>query len=208
MIRPTRSLESGRDSLSIPGSLVRAASMDPFTAALILAYMPTLPHWGYNGSARRYWDFQYAGKLRRVERQLHHYGSNLNAIPVLSEYRNHPDDFYLLRVGYGGVMGGIANITQDGYPPAAFHSYPNTLQIDGITGDFGPGFLAHAITTGTYVAEHPELGWIAFGGNLTVDGDVVRVRPLDAARARVYLAPLGLWLRLDAGDLRSSGDLF
>ena len=29
----------------------------------ILGYMPTLPHWGYNGNARRYWDFLYGGKL-------------------------------------------------------------------------------------------------------------------------------------------------
>jgi hypothetical protein len=169
------------------------------TLNAILAYMPTVPHWGYNGSARRYWDFQYAGKLRRVERQLHHYGSGLNAIPVLSEYRRHPEDFFLLRVGYGGVMGAIANITEDGFPPAAFHAYPSTLRIDGITGDYGPGFLAHAINTGTYVVRHPEFGWVCFGGDLSVDGDTVRVRPLDSARSRVYLAPLGLWLTLDAG---------
>ena len=169
------------------------------TLNAILAYMPTVPHWGYNGSARRYWDFQYAGKLKRVERQLHHYGSGLNAIPVLSEYRDHPQDFYLLRVGYGGVMGTLANITQDGFPPAAFHSYPSTLRIDGITGDYGPGFLGHAINTGTYLAHHPEFGWLAFGGNATVEGDIVRVRPLDSARSRVYLASLGLWLTLDVG---------
>jgi hypothetical protein len=66
------------------------------TLDAILAYMPTMPHWGYNGSARRYWDFLYAGKVRRVERQLHHYGSSLNAIPVLSEYRDRPDDYHLL----------------------------------------------------------------------------------------------------------------
>jgi hypothetical protein len=88
------------------------------TLNAILGYMPTVPHWGYNGSARRYWDFLYAGKLRRVERQLHHYGSGLNAIPVLTEFREHPDDFYLLRVGYGGVMGAIANITEDGFGPS------------------------------------------------------------------------------------------
>ena len=101
------------------------------TLNAILGYMPTVPHWGYNGSARRYWDFQYAGKLRRVERQLHHYGSGLNAIPVLSEYRDHPDDLYLLRVGYGGVMGAISNITQEGFGPSGFHAYPSTLRIDG-----------------------------------------------------------------------------
>jgi hypothetical protein len=173
------------------------------TLNAILAYMPTVPHWGYNGSARRYWDFQYAGKLRRVERQLHHYGSGLNAIPVLSEYREHPQDLYLLRVGYGGVMGAIANITDDGFPPAAFHSYPSTLRIDGITGDYGPGFLAHAINTGTYLTRHPELGWLAFGGQASVEADGVRVRPLDSARSRVYLAPLGLWLTLDAGTFES-----
>jgi len=169
------------------------------TLNAILGYMPTVPHWGYNGSARRYWDFQYAGKLRRLERQLHHYGSGLNAIPVLAEYRKHPDDFYLLRVGYGGLMGAIANVTRDGFGPSAFHAFPSTLRIDGYSGDYGPNFFGHAINTATYLVHHPQLGWLAFGGNLTEEGDVVRVTPLDAARARVYLAPLGLWLTLDAG---------
>ncbi len=173
------------------------------TLNAILAYMPTVPHWGYNGSARRYWDFQYAGKLRRIERQLHHYGSALNAIPVMAEFREQPDDLYLLRVGYAGVMGALANITEDGFPPAAFHSYPSTLRIDGITGDYGPGFLAHAISTGTYLAEDPEFGWLAFGGNLSVRGETVTVKPLDSGRSRVYLAPLGLSLTLDAGTFES-----
>lgn len=173
------------------------------TLNAILGYTPTLPHWGYNGSARRYWDFQYAGKLRRVERQLHHYGSGLNAIPVLSEYRDNPDDLYLLRVGYGGLMGAIANITQDGFGPSGFHAYPSTLRIDGYSGDYGTGFLGHVVNTGTYIAHDAEFGWLAFGGNLTVEGSSVRVRPMDSARSRVYLAPLGLWLTLDAGAFES-----
>lgn len=173
------------------------------TLNAILGYMPTVPHWGYNGSARRYWDFVYAGKLRRLERQLHHYGSGLNAIPVLTQFRDHPDDFYLLRVGYGGLMGAIANITEDGFGPSGFHAYPFTLRIDGYSGDYGPGFFGHAVNAGTYVVKHPEFGWLAFGGNLTVAGDTVRVRPLDAARSRVYLAPLGLWLTLEAGEFES-----
>jgi hypothetical protein len=165
--------------------------------------MPTLPHWGYNGSARRYWDFQYAGKLRRVERQLHHYGSGLNAIPVLSEYRANPHDLHLLRVGYGGLLGAISNITEDGFAPSGFHAWPSTLKIDGYSGDYGPGFLGHVVNTGTYITHDAEFGWLAFGGNLMVNGEVVRVRPLDSARARVYLAPLGLWLTLDAGTFES-----
>ncbi|MGD8328537.1 MAG: DUF5695 domain-containing protein [Acidobacteriota bacterium] len=169
------------------------------TLNAILGYMPTVPHWGYNGSARRYWDFQYAGKTRRVERQLHHYGSGLNAIPVLDEFRGQPDDLYLLRVGYGGVMGAIANITEDGFATCGFHAYPSTLQIDGYSGDYGPGFFGHAVNTGTYVARDDDLGWLVFGGNYTVEDSVVRVEPRDAARSRVYIAPFGLWLTLDAG---------
>jgi hypothetical protein len=173
------------------------------TLNAILGYMPTVPHWGYNGSARRYWDFIYAGKTRRLERQLHHYGSGLNAIPVLAEFRDHPDDFYLLRVGYGGLMGAVANITEEGFGPSGFHAYPSTLRIDGYSGDYGPGFFGHAVNAGTYVVRHPEFGWLAFGGNLTVAGDTVRVRPLDGARSRVYLAPFGLWLTLEAGGFET-----
>ncbi len=169
------------------------------TLNAILGYMPTVPHWGYNGSARRYWDFWYAGKLRRLERQLHHYGSGLNAIPVLSEFRDNPDDVYLLRVGYGGLMGAIANVTSEGFGPSGFHSYPSTLEIDGYSGDYGPGFFGHAVNAGTYVVRHPEFGWLSFGGNVNVAGTSVRVRPLDSGRSRFYIAPLGLWLTLDAG---------
>jgi len=179
------------------------------TLNAILGYMPTVPHWGYNGSARRYWDFWYAGKLSRLERQLHHYGSGMNSIPVLNEFRDNPDDLYLLRVGYGGVMGAISNITQEGFGPSGFHSFPSTLRIDGYSGDYGPGFFGHSMNVGTYVTHDPEFGWLAFGGNLSTEGNTVRVRPLDSVRSRVYVAPLGLWLTLDAGKfdtLEIAGD--
>lgn len=128
------------------------------TGEAMVRHAPHYAQFGQmGGSARRYWDFQYAGKLRRVERQLHHYGSGLNATPVLSEYRDQPEDTYLLRVGHAGVIGSIANITEDGFPPAAFHAFPSTLRIDGITGDYGPEFLAYATNTGAYLAHHPDL---------------------------------------------------
>ena len=168
----------------------------------ILGYMPTLPHWGYNGNARRYWDFLYGGApgpTSRIERQFHHYGSGLNAIPVLAEYRDHPDDYYLLRVGYGGTMGALSNIDQAGFASVAFHSFPSTLKWDAYSGDYGPNFFGHALNTATYVVDHPDFGWQAFGGNLKAAGDWVRVQPCDSFRTRVYVAPRGLWLTLDAG---------
>lgn len=165
----------------------------------IIGYMPAMPHWGYNGNARRYWDFLYGGKIRRIERQLHHYGSGLNAIPVLAHYREHPDDEYLLRVGYGGAMGALSNIDQEGFASVAFHSFPATLKWDPYSGDYGPNFFGHAFNTATYVIKDSEFGWQSFGGNLSVSGEWVNVQPLDSFRRRVYVATLGLWLTLDAG---------
>jgi hypothetical protein len=169
----------------------------------IIGYMPLVPHWGYNGSARRYWDFIYAGAPgSRYERQLHHYGSGLNAIPVLAQYRQQPDDIHLLRIGYAGTMGALTNIDQDGFASVAFHSFPESLRWDAYSGDYGPNFLGHALNAGTYVINHPEFGWQAFGGNVTTTAGRVSVQVLDSLRKRVYIAPFGLYLTLDAGQFQ------
>ncbi|NEW77899.1 MAG: hypothetical protein GZ086_00410 [Gelidibacter sp.] len=169
------------------------------TLDAILAYMPTMPHWAYNGNARRYWDFLYGGELRRVERQIHHYGSSLNAIPVLKQYRKTLDDLYLLKVGYGGLLGGISNITEDGFGPAAFHSYPTELRIDYLSGDYGSGFYGYAVNTATYITKDNDLGWLAFGGNISTKKDIVEVNITTAAKSKVFISQKQLWLTLDAG---------
>ena len=173
------------------------------TLKAILAYMPTVPHWAYNGNARRYWDFLYGGKLSRYERMIHHYGSGLNAIPVLSQYRQTPDDLYLLRVGYGGVLGTLSNITEDGFAPCASHSFPTDLRNDGISGDYGCGYFGYAVNTGTYITHDNEFGWLAFGGNLSAQKNWIKVDLTTAAKSRVFIAPVGLWLTLDAGTFKS-----
>ena len=127
----------------------------------------------------------------------------MNAIPLLAEYREHPDDLYLLRVGYAGTMGALTDIGEDGFPAAAFHSFPDMLRPDPITGDYGPNFFGHAWNTATYVVNDPEFGWQVFGGNLKIDGKRVSVTPLDSARTRAYIAPFGLWLTLDSGTFES-----
>ena len=96
-------------------------------------------------------------------------------------------------------MGALSNIDQDGFASAAFHTFPDTLKWDAYSGDYGPNFFGHAVNTGTYIINHPEFGWLAFGGNVAVKGDTVKIIPLDSLRQRVYLAPFGLWLTLDAG---------
>jgi hypothetical protein len=171
------------------------------TREVILAYDPTVPHWGYNGNARRYWDFLYGGKVPRIERQIHHYGSTLNAVPLFDAFRANPRDTHLLRVAYGGLMGGITNIDQEGFSSAAFHAYPDMMKWDAYTGDYGMGFFGHAYATATYLVNDPTFGWLAYGGNLKQQGGTLHVEPRDSARTRLFVAPAGLWLTLEAGKI-------
>ncbi len=174
------------------------------TREVILGYDPTVPSWGYNGNARRYWDFLYAGKVSRIERQIHHYGSALNAVPLFDAFRQNPSDLHLLRVAYGGMMGGITNIDQQGFGSAAFHSWPDMMKWDAITGDYGMGFYGHAIAAASYVVKDARLGWLGFGGDLSVNGKAIRFVPRDSARRRLFIAPAGLWITLRTGRIASA----
>lgn len=174
------------------------------TREVILGYDPTVPSWGYNGNARRYWDFLYAGKVQRYERQIHHYGSTLNAVPLFDAYRANPADLHLLRVAYGGMMGGITNIDREGFGSAAFHAWPDMMRWDPITGDFGMGLYGHVIGAATYMVEDPRFGWLAFGGDLHAEEHRVRVVPRDGARRRLFVAPVGAWITLDAGRIAAA----
>src|SRR5215467_3221716 len=100
-------------------------------------------------------------------------------------------------------MGTLTDIDQEGFLTAAFHAFPDLLRPDGITGDNGPNLFGHAWNTATYVAHRPEFGWVAFGGNISEEGQTVRVTPRDSFRMRVYLASAGLWLTLDAGQFEA-----
>jgi hypothetical protein len=172
------------------------------TREVILGYDPVIPSWGYNGNARRYWDFLYGGKIARVERQIHHYGSALNAVPLFDAYREDPTDLYLLRIAYGGLMGAITNIDRRGFASAAFHAWPDMMRWDAYTGDYGMGFFGHAYAAATYVLKDPVFGWLSFGGNLKVGSDgLIHVTPKDSARTRLFFAPNRCWITLEAGKI-------
>ncbi|KXT06464.1 hypothetical protein AC578_5997 [Pseudocercospora eumusae] len=180
------------------------------TLSSIRGYMPTVAHWGWNGNARRYWDFLYAGKLQRTERMIHHYGSGLNSLPLLDSYKYNKDPagkaaFHDLRVGYGGHMGPLSNINKEGFGAMAFHSFPQTLKWDAYSGDYGPNFLGHILGACTILVNHPDFGWTAFGGNIrhTGYGDAITVEPKDSVRRRLYIAAMGLKLEIEAGAIES-----
>lgn len=171
------------------------------TRDVILGYDPTVPHWGYNGNARRYWDFLYGGKIQRIERQLHHYGSTLNAVPLFDAFRRDPADLHLLRVAYGGWMGGITNVDRDGFASAGFHSEPDVMDWDPLTGDYGMGYFGHAYAAASYLVRDPQLGWLGFGGSVTQRPGSVDIVPHDGARTRLFVAPSGQWITLSAGRI-------
>lgn len=52
---------------------------------------------------------------------------------------------------------------------------------------------------GTFIINHPDFGWQAFGGTVTSTSPAVQVQIKDSVRRRVFLAPLGALLTLDAG---------
>lgn len=146
---------------------------------------------------------RYGGKLRRIERQIHHYGSGLNALVLLSAFRSNPSDSYLLRVGYGGTSGPVSNINQDGFAAASFHSWPDTLKWDGISGDYGPNFVGLVLGSGTYVVQDSVVGLVAYGGVLTSSGSSVSVQTVDPVRRRIFIGPLGVLITVDAGIINN-----
>lgn len=134
---------------------------------------------------------------------IHHYGSGLNALPLLSQFRQTPNDTYLLRVGYGGITGPLSNIREDGSMYNGFHSFPDTLRGDDYSGDYGPNFLGVMLGSASYVADDPDIGLVVYGGNMAVSGSNVTVHPRDSVRRRVYIAPMGIYVTISAGQIDS-----
>lgn len=145
----------------------------------------------------------YGGKLQRIERQIHHNGSVLNALVLLFAFRSNPSDIYLLRAVYGGISGPLSSIHQDDYVGASFHSWPDTLQWDGITGDYGAGFLGMVLGIGAYVVEDPTWGLLVFGETIDTKGDLKTVPTTDPVRRRVFIGALNLELEVDAGFIEA-----
>ena len=171
----------------------------------ILAYMPTVAHWGWNGNARRYWDFIYGAKIQQIERQIHHYGSGLNSLPMLHSYEQNPkDNLYALRIGFAGNTAPLTNIDEGGFASAAFHSFPELLKWDPYSGDYGQGFLGLALGQTVYIVKDSKLGIQAFGGDIDEprsSATLTVVAPKDAVRRRVFVADLGLKVEISAGAI-------
>ncbi|BCM93348.1 hypothetical protein IAD21_05239 [Abditibacteriota bacterium] len=175
------------------------------TLDAITAYLPTVPNWAYNGAGRRYFD-EAVNNTRwpDVVRITNHYGSPLNAIPVLDAFRRNPSDIYLLRTGYAGAQQPLANIDNEGFASGNFDADPAILAFDPFSSDYGVGFWGYALNEGTYVIHQTTFGWLGLGGDVrSIATGALEVIPRDGFRQRVFLAPLNLWITLDAGTIES-----
>ncbi|KAF2788955.1 hypothetical protein K505DRAFT_410596 [Melanomma pulvis-pyrius CBS 109.77] len=171
----------------------------------IIAYMPAIAHWGWNGNARRYWDFVYGAKIQQIERQIHHYGSALNSLPLLHDYELNPtNNLYALRVGYAGNFAPLTNIDDEGFASAAFHSFPELLKWDPYSGDYGQGFLGMSLGQTTYITSDQLYGDLSFGGHIDYSNStMVETSPKDAIRRRVFVAALALKIEISAGAVQT-----
>lgn len=52
--------------------------------------------------------------------------------------------------------------------------------------------------------EDKTFGWLTFGGNLKKDGRWIGIDLTTAAKSAVFIAPAGLWITLDAGQIKTA----
>ncbi len=169
------------------------------TLNAILAYTPSIPNWSYNGAGRRYFDSYVYGKWSHLSRENHHYGASLNCIPLLDAYRQDPNNLHLLRTGYGGSTSVLTNINQNGFGSMCFIADPAYMAFEPYTSDYGQAFYGYCRNAGAFLVEDSQLGWLSFGGNISWQGNEIILTPTDAFHRDLFIAPLGIHLRLDAG---------
>lgn len=158
------------------------------TVNAILAYTPLIPHWGYNGDSRRYFDSFVYGKREKITREFGHYGSSLNAIPILNNYKyQDSSNLFKLEVGYAASTSILSSIDQKGFGSMAFLTDPEFMEFEPYTSDFGQAFYGYAHDAGQYVYENTDGEWFSFGGQLTSHNEFLRLQPTDAFKHRLFI---------------------
>ncbi|WP_263851849.1 DUF5695 domain-containing protein [Lentilactobacillus parakefiri] len=149
---------------------------------------PLIPHWGYNGDSRRYFDSFVYGKREKITREFGHYGSSLNAIPILDNYKYHDsNDLFKLKTGYAASTSILSSIDQTGFGSMAFLTDPEFMEFEPYTSDFGQAFYGYAHDAGQYVYQKSDGEWLSFGGQATNYDEFLRLQPTDAFKHRLFL---------------------
>jgi hypothetical protein len=200
---------TGQEEIYLTAQRFGLYALSNSTLRAVLAYTHSVPNWGYHGAARRFWDYAVNGcdELNQgIERALHHYGSGLNALPLMQAYDMNPDDIYLLEVGIGSITGPLTNIQLNGASSMGLHGDPSKLIHDYWNADYGMSFYGLASLHSSYAVNHTMLGQaVCYLCDLTIstNSTVWNVVPRDAFHRRVYIEPLGTAFSLDTGTIGS-----
>ena len=183
------------------GGATRADALANLTLAAVLAYVPSTPHWAYNGAAWSVCD------VNPCERLAGHYRTTLNAIPLLEEYYRNPDDLYLLAPAIGAASLHMATIDANGAASMGFHLSPKHLKLHRYSGDFGLGLFGHVQLAASVFVLHPIHGPQCYlcdaTASATLGPNVTTIVPRDSIRRRVFIEPLGVLVEVMAGVLSS-----
>lgn len=76
------------------------------------------------------------------------------------------------------------------------------LTHDPRSGDYGLGFFGHALESGAYLVQHPELGQLCYLCDLTSSGSSLTLIPTDSFHRNVFIEPLALYLSTEAGTIQ------
>ena len=200
---------TGQEEIYLSAQHFGMYTLSNSTLNAVLAYTHSVPNWGYHGAARRYWDYVFNGCSeldQGIERVLHHYGSGLNARPLMQAYDMNPDDIYLLEVGIGSITGTLTNIQLNGASSMGLHGDPSKLIHDYWDADYGMSFYGLASLQSAYAVNHSTLGCpVCYLCDLTMsmNATVWNIIPRDAFHRRVYVDLLGTAFTLDAGTIES-----
>jgi len=190
-----------------PEEQVAADNLANLTLSAILAFIPSAPHWAYNGAVWSWGDTgnnAKPGNWSRNGRVAGHYRTTLNAIPVMHEWLLNPDDWYLLGPAVGAASLHMATIDADGAASMGFHLDPEFLQLDPYSGDFGVGFFGHVQLASSYFVVHPVHGPLCFFCDLTSTGaDHYSIVPRDSVRRKVFIEPVGVSIEVVSGSLET-----
>lgn len=169
------------------------------TVNAILAYTPLIPHWGYNGDARRYFDSFVYGKREKITREFNHYGSSLNAIPILDNYKYHDSaNLFKLEVGYAASTSALSSIDQKGFGSMAFLTDPEFMEFEPYTSDYGQAFYGYAHDAGQYIYQQSATRWLSFGGNFNTNNSQIIFEPTDAFRHRMFIHTINFDVEIDS----------
>lgn len=174
------------------------------TVHAILSYLPSIPHWGYNGAGRRYFDSFVYGKWEVISREFHHYGSSLNAIPVLDKFKKNPtiENIHLLKAGYAGSTGVLCNVNSRGVGSMAYLADPEIMEFEPYTSDYGQAFYGYAHDAGMYVVYDEEKGYLVFSGEIKENESEMSFIPTDAFNKRLYYGPNKLSIEFETGKIK------